>query len=112
MIENKINEKVVHQMFIEAVIIEKEFICESLPCSLLGMNSEAMSQYIEFVSDRLLESLGYNKIWGTVNPFDFMESMSIEGKTNFFESRPTQYQKASVLNTSTSDKNFTTLDEF
>ena len=112
MIENKINEKVVHQMFIEAVIIEKEFICESLPCSLLGMNSEAMSQYIEFVSDRLLESLGYNKIWGTINPFDFMESMSIEGKTNFFESRPTQYQKASVLNTSTSDKNFTTLDEF
>jgi len=112
MIENKINERIVHQMFIEAVIIEKEFICESLPCSLLGMNSEAMSQYIEFVSDRLLESLGYNKIWGTVNPFDFMESMSIEGKTNFFESRPTQYQKASVLNTSTSDKNFTTLDEF
>ena len=79
MIENKINERVVHQMFIEAVIIEKEFICESLPCSLLGMNSELMSQYIEFVSDRLLESLGYNKIWGTVNPFDFMESMSIEG---------------------------------
>jgi ribonucleoside-diphosphate reductase beta chain len=112
MIENKINERVVHQMFIEAVIIEKEFICESLPCSLLGMNSEAMSQYIEFVSDRLLESLGYSKIWGTLNPFDFMESMSIEGKTNFFESRPTQYQKASVLNTSTSDKNFTTLDEF
>jgi ribonucleotide reductase beta subunit family protein with ferritin-like domain len=112
MIENKINERVVHQMFKEAVLIEKEFICESLPCSLLGMNSESMSQYIEFVSDRLLESLGYSKIWGTVNPFDFMESMSIEGKTNFFESRPTQYQKASVLNTSTSDKNFTALDEF
>ena len=112
MIENKISERVVHQMFIEAVIIEKEFICESLPCSLLGMNSDSMSQYIEFVTDRLLESLGYNKIWGTINPFDFMESMSIEGKTNFFESRPTQYQKASVLNTSTSNKNFTALDEF
>ena len=112
MIENKISERVVHQMFIEAVIIEKEFICESLPCSLLGMNSESMSQYIEFVTDRLLESLGYNKIWGTINPFDFMESMSVEGKTNFFESRPTQYQKASVLNTSTSNKNFTALDEF
>ena len=112
MIENKITEKIVHQMFKESVIIEKEFICESLPCSLLGMNSESMSQYIEFVSDRLLESLGYSKIWGTLNPFDFMESMSIEGKTNFFESRPTQYQKASVLNTSTSDKNFTALDEF
>ena len=112
MIHNKIDESTVHQMFREAVIIEKEFICESLPCSLLGMNSEAMSQYIEFVSDRLLESLNYNKIWGTINPFDFMESMSIEGKTNFFESRPTQYQKASVLNTSTCDKNFVTLEDF
>ena len=112
MIHNKIDEYTIHQMFREAVIIEKEFICESLPCSLLGMNSESMSQYIEFVSDRLLESLNYNKIWGTINPFDFMESMSIEGKTNFFESRPTQYQKASVLNTSTCDKNFVTLEDF
>jgi ribonucleotide reductase beta subunit family protein with ferritin-like domain len=112
MIENKINERIVHLMFKEAVLIEKEFICESLPCSLLGMNSNLMSMYIEFVSDRLLESLGYCKIWGTVNPFDFMESMSIEGKTNFFESRPTQYQKASVLNTSSNESNFTALDEF
>ena len=112
MIENKINESIIHNMFLEAVYIEKEFICESLPCSLLGMNSVLMSQYIEFVSDRLLESLNYNKIWGTVNPFDFMESMSVEGKTNFFESRPTQYQKASVLNTSTCDKNFVAIEEF
>jgi ribonucleotide reductase beta subunit family protein with ferritin-like domain len=112
MIENKINESIIHNMFLEAVYIEKEFICESLPCSLLGMNSVLMSQYIEFVSDRLLESLNYNKIWGTFNPFDFMESMSVEGKTNFFESRPTQYQKASVLNTSTCDKNFVAIEEF
>ena len=78
--------------------IEKEFICESLPCELLGMNSELMSQYIEFVADRLLCQLGYNKIWGTTNPFDFMESISLEGKTNFFEHRVSQYQLSSVLN--------------
>ena len=112
MVENKISESDIYLMFKDAVLIEKEFICESLPCSLLGMNDKRMSEYIEYVSDRLLESLGYNKIWNTKNPFDFMESLSIEGKTNFFESRPTQYQKASVLNTSTSDVNFTALDEF
>jgi ribonucleotide reductase beta subunit family protein with ferritin-like domain len=103
MINNKLPESVVHIMFKNAVVIEKEFICESLPCSLLGMNNKLMSEYIEYVSDRLLISLGYNKIWNTKNPFDFMESISMEGKTNFFESRPTQYQKASVLNTTTND---------
>jgi len=96
---NKLAEDEVHKMFREAVQIEQEFICEALPCSLLGMNVERMSQYIEFVADRLLLSLGFNKIWGTKNPFDFMEKISVEGKTNFFESRPTQYQKAAVLNT-------------
>ena len=99
MCNNTVDETTVHSMFTEAVNIEKEFICEALPCSLLGMNKELMSQYIEFVADRLLVSLAYNKIWGTQNPFDFMESISMEGKTNFFESRPTQYQKAAVLNT-------------
>jgi len=112
MIENKISESIIHKMFIEAVEIEKEFICESLPCSLLGMNSSLMSKYIEFVADRLLVSLKYNKIWGSVNPFDFMESISMEGKTNFFESRPTQYQKSSVLNTSTFENSFKALDDF
>ena len=111
MIENKISENTVHNMFKDAVSIEKNFICESLPCSLLGMNDKLMSEYIEFVSDRLLQSLGYNKIWNTSNPFDFMESISIEGKTNFFESRPTQYQKASVLNTS-NNTSFVALDDF
>lgn len=98
MIVEKIDEDTVHNMFKEAYEIEREFICESLPCSMLGMNSDLMSQYIRFVADRLLVSLNYNKIWNEQNPFDFMESISMEGKTNFFESRPTQYQKASVLN--------------
>lgn len=95
----KIDDKTVYNIFNEAVSIEKEFICESLPCSLLGMNKDLMSKYIEFVGDRLLVQLGYNKLWNTENPFDFMESISMEGKTNFFESRPTQYQKSAVLNT-------------
>ena len=100
---NKPAEAVVKSMFMEAVAIEIEFICEALPCSLLGMNKGLMSQYIEYVADRLLVSLDYPKIWGTSNPFDFMESISMEGKTNFFESRPTQYQKAAVLNTGRTD---------
>jgi len=100
MIKNKLDQQVVHDMFIDAIQIEKEFICESLPCSLLGMNSDSMVQYIQFVADRLLQKLNYEKIWNSTNPFDFMESISMEGKTNFFESRPTQYQKSSVMNTS------------
>lgn len=98
-----LDKSIVSSMFKEAVAIEKEFICDALPCSLLGMNSTHMSSYIEFVADRLLLSLGYEKIWNTNNPFDFMESMSMQGKTNFFESRPTQYQKAAVLNTGRTD---------
>lgn len=104
MIKNKVNESIIYNMFQEAVEIEREFICESLPCSLLGMNNELMFSYIKFVADRLLVSLGYKKIWGTQNPFDFMESISMEGKTNFFESRPTQYQKSAVLNTGRDNK--------
>ncbi len=98
-----LDEMVVHDMFREAVEIEKEFICSALPCSLLGMNSGSMNQYIEYIADRLLQSLNYNKIWNTSNPFDFMESISCQGKTNFFESRPTQYQKASILNSGRTD---------
>jgi ribonucleotide reductase beta subunit family protein with ferritin-like domain len=89
------HEKII-SIFKDAVDIEKEFICESLPCKLLGMNSELMCQYIEFVADRLLVSLGYNKIFGVSNPFSFMERISAEGKTNFFEKRVSQYQKASM----------------
>ena len=100
MIKNKLPEIQVHKMFIDAVEIESKFICESLPCSLLGMNADLMKQYIKFVADRLLLDLNYSKIFNVINPFDFMESISIEGKTNFFESRPTQYQKSSILNKS------------
>ena len=79
----------------DAVTIEKEFICEALPCKLIGMNSKLMSQYIEFVADRLLIQLGYNKHYKSSNPFDFMEMISLEGKTNFFEKRVGDYSLSS-----------------
>lgn len=99
-INNKLSFNTVREMFEEAVDTETEFICKSLPCSLIGMNSNLMTQYIQFVADRLLTTLGYPKIWNVDNPFDFMESISMQGVTNFFESRPTQYQNSSVLNES------------
>jgi len=95
----KLDTEVVYEIVKDAVEIEKGFMCESLPCAMIGMNQDKMSEYIEYVADRLLVMLDYNKIWNTKNPFDFMESISMQGKTNFFESRPTQYQKAAVLNT-------------
>jgi ribonucleotide reductase beta subunit family protein with ferritin-like domain len=95
----QLSQEIVHEMFRDAVSVEKEFICESLPVSLLGMNDNLMSKYIEYVADRLLLTLGYEKIWNTANPLDFMESISMNGHSNFFETRPTQYQKAAVLNT-------------
>jgi ribonucleoside-diphosphate reductase beta chain len=100
MIKNKISENEIHEMFKEAVDIETKFIVESLPCALLGMNDKLMTQYIQFVADRLLVQLNYKKIWFVSNPFPFMESISMEGKTNFFEARPTQYQKSAILNVS------------
>ncbi len=97
---NKLKEKVpeeeVHSIFSEAVNIEKEFINESIPCALIGMNAGLMSQYIEYVADRLLVLLNYNKIYESKNPFDFMEDISIEGKTNFFEERVSQYSLSGV----------------
>jgi ribonucleotide reductase beta subunit family protein with ferritin-like domain len=77
----------------EAVEIEKEFICDALPCSLIGMNSKLMSQYIEFVADRLAVQFGIPKIYKTQNPFDFMELISLEGKTNFFEKKVSDYSR-------------------
>lgn len=85
----------VHEIIKEAVEIEKEFICDALPCRLIGMNSALMSQYIEFVADRLAVQLGYERIFNTANPFDFMEMISIEGKTNFFEKRVADYSLSS-----------------
>jgi ribonucleoside-diphosphate reductase beta chain len=89
----------------EAVEIEKEFVSESLPVSLIGMNSKMMTQYIEFVADRLLRSLGLPKHYGSTNPFDWMELISLQGKTNFFEKKVSEYQKAGVLNTNPIEKN-------
>jgi len=90
-LNKKCKKKKVHDMIKDAVEIEKEFICEALPCKLIGMNSKLMSQYIEFVADRLLIQLGFPKLYDSANPFDFMEMISLEGKTNFFEKRVGEY---------------------
>jgi ribonucleoside-diphosphate reductase beta chain len=95
-IERKLPKAKVHKIIREAVKIEKEFITQSLPCDLIGMNSKLMSQYIEFVADRLSTQLGYGKIYSSSNPFDFMERISLEGKDNFFEKRVSTYAKAGV----------------
>jgi ribonucleoside-diphosphate reductase subunit M2 len=87
----------------DAVEIEREFVCEALPCALVGMNGDLMSQYIEFVADRLLGELGCGKIYNVQNPFDWMELISLQGKTNFFEKRVGEYQKASVMNSLTAN---------
>jgi ribonucleotide reductase beta subunit family protein with ferritin-like domain len=87
------NDKI-HQILREAVEIEKEFICDALPCSLIGMNSGMMSQYIEFVADRLAVQLGAPKLYSTANPFDFMDLISLEGKTNFFEKKVSEYSRS------------------
>jgi ribonucleotide reductase beta subunit family protein with ferritin-like domain len=95
-LQAKLSDQEVHAIVKDAVAIEKDFICNSLPCSLMGMNSVLMSQYIEFVSDRLAVQLGTPKIYRAQNPFDFMEMISMEGKGNFFERRISDYSKAGV----------------
>ena len=90
----KLSKQKIYEIVKEAVSIEQEFICEALPCRLIGMNSKLMNQYIEFVADRLVVQLGYDKIYDSANPFDFMEMISIEGKTNFFEKRVGEYALA------------------
>ena len=80
----------------DAVDMECEFICESLPCALIGMNSDLMTQYIKFVADRILVQLGYSKFYSAENPFDFMTNIGLTGKTNFFEKRVTEYRNASA----------------
>lgn len=95
-IERKVPKAKVHKIIREAVKIEKQFITESLPCNLVGMNDKLMADYIEFVADRLSSQLGYGKIFNTANPFDFMERIALEGKDNFFEKRVTSYAKSGV----------------
>lgn len=97
MLEQKLPEEQVHHIISNAVEIEKEFIIDALPVALIGMNSKLMAEYIEFVADRWLSELGYSKIFNTANPFDFMEMISLQGKTNFFEKRVGDYQKAGVM---------------
>jgi ribonucleoside-diphosphate reductase beta chain len=99
MLEHRLDEEVVHNIFREAVDIEKEFITESLPVSLIGMNCNLMTQYIEMVADRWLVLLDYNKIYNTQNPFPFMEMISLNEKVNFFENTVTNYQRANVGST-------------
>lgn len=96
MLQHKLTEQQVVDLIKSAVEIEQEFVTDALPVALIGMNAKLMSQYIEFVADRLLNSLGYNKIYNSTNPFDFMETISLEGKTNFFEKRVSEYTKAGV----------------
>ena len=100
MLKHKLSKVVVEEIVRDAVSIEKEFITDALPCSLIGMNSDKMSEYIEYVADRLLKQSGHDKIWGTKNPFDFMENISLDGKTNFFEKRVGDYGKLDEDSTS------------
>merc|ERR1712183_1069302 len=96
-LEHQLPEDVAHDIIRGAVDVERHFICEALSCDLIGMNNELMTRYIEFVADRLLTSLGHSKLFGASNPFDWMELISLQGKTNFFEKRVGEYQKAGVM---------------
>ena len=94
---NQVPQERIKEIIIDALDIEREFILESLPVRLIGMNSDLMAQYLEFVTDRLLVELGCDKVYNSTNPFDFMEMISLQGKTNFFEKRVGEYQKAGVM---------------
>ncbi|MEO1219097.1 MAG: ribonucleoside-diphosphate reductase small subunit [Bacteroidota bacterium] len=98
-LQQRLPEDRVKEIIMDAVAIEKAFVTDALPVRLIGMNAELMSQYIEFVADRLLVELGCTKVYHATNPFDFMEMISLQGKTNFFEKRVAEYQKAGVMNT-------------
>ncbi len=108
-LKHKLPKEEVEEIITTAVDIEREFITESLPVKLIGMNSDLMSQYIEFVADRLLVELGNEKVYNVTNPFDFMDMINLQGKTNFFEKRVGEYQKAGVMGGS--EKQTFSLDE-
>ncbi len=112
MLSNKLTQSDVHAIVKDAVEIEKEFITEALPVALIGMNARLMQQYIEFVADRWLAELGYDKIFKAANPFDFMEMISLEGKTNFFEKRVGDYQKSGVLGAGKETQAFSLEEDF
>ncbi|ORM39464.1 Ribonucleoside-diphosphate reductase small chain [Babesia sp. Xinjiang] len=96
-LKNKLPDECVQQIITEAVAVERVFVCDSLPCDLIGMNSVLMAEYIEFVADRLLQALGVPPVYKTKNPFEWMELISVQGKTNFFEKRVGEYQKSGIL---------------
>ncbi|MBP4139871.1 MULTISPECIES: ribonucleotide-diphosphate reductase subunit beta [Flavobacterium] len=96
---NKVPKERIKEIIVDALDIEREFVTESLPVSLIGMNAVLMTQYLEFVADRLLVELGCERVYGSANPFDFMDMISLQGKTNFFEKRVAEYQKSGVMNT-------------
>jgi ribonucleoside-diphosphate reductase beta chain len=109
---NKVPKERIEEILLDALKIEREFITESLPASLIGMNAKLMTQYLEFVTDRLLLQLGCEKKYNVTNPFDFMDMISLQGKTNFFEKRVSEYQKAGVLNNEAENPQFTTDADF
>jgi ribonucleoside-diphosphate reductase beta chain len=111
-LKNKLPKEKVTKIITDAVEIEKEFIIDSLPVKLIGMNSELMSQYIEFVADRLLVSLRCDKVYNVSNPFDFMEKISVQNKTNFFEKRVAEYKKAGVSNDGSNSRTFSLDEDF
>ena len=110
---NKVQKERIKEILIDALNIEREFITESLPVSLIGMNAKLMTQYLEFVTDRLLDQFGCEKEFNVSNPFDFMDMINLQGKTNFFEKRVSEYQKAGVLNNDKKEEsNFDLDDDF
>ncbi len=109
---NKVPKARIRQIIVDALTIEREFITESLPVSLIGMNAGLMTQYLEFVADRLLVELGCDREYNTSNPFDFMDMISLQGKTNFFEKKVAEYQKAGVMNTDSEAQKITFDAEF
>jgi ribonucleoside-diphosphate reductase beta chain len=111
MLQEKLDPKEVQDIIVEAVSFEKEFVTDALPVGLIGMNAEMMTQYIEYVADRLLSSLGNEKYFGTANPFPWMELISLQGKTNFFEKRVSEYSKSGV-NTERSKQTFSMNEDF
>ena len=109
---NKVPKERITQILTDALDIEKEFITESLPVSLIGMNAKLMTQYLEFVTDRLLVELNCDKVYNATNPFEFMDMISLQGKTNFFEKRVSEYQKAGVLNNDTRSEEISFDEDF
>jgi ribonucleoside-diphosphate reductase beta chain len=110
-LKRKLSADRVYEIIRDAVSIEQEFVTDALPVNLIGMNAKLMNEYIEFVADRLIQALGYPKIYNSSNPFDFMEMISLQGKTNFFEKRVAEYQKAGVMSEKEQNK-FSLEEEF